>query len=170
VEAFAEVRAVISALQLLLRPPGGEKLRSAHSSQPDPGPLPAPPPGIRSRTSVRRPHARFFSLSSLAPWPGTHVGEIYSSARPLKSRPPPPPGPIPLAPLARGPSHTLRVIIATATRFPSSSAFPFGPLSTPLSAESSLPPSLPWHLLLPGMAVHILFSESTALTICSGVM
>jgi len=45
-------------------------------------------PYMRPRTPTHTLVCTFFFFrAGVPPWPGTHVGEIYSSARPLKSRP-----------------------------------------------------------------------------------
>lgn len=117
-----------------------------------------------------RSHAHFFFTAKESHLGrGTHVGEIYSSARPLKSR------------LYSPISHPFRatptyihvlahIITLTTTTTIAGVGVSFRPLQRPLSLFPPPPRIRDQHLLLPGTAVHILFSKPAALTICSGVM
>lgn len=110
--------------------------------------------------------AFFFTAKESHLGRGIHVGEIYSSARPLKSRLYSPIS----HPFRAAPTyiHVLAHIITLTTTTIADVGVPFRPLQRPLSLLSP-------HIrgicrLLPGTAVHILFSKPAALTICSGVM
>lgn len=76
----------------------------------------------------------FFSRTWVPPWPGTHVGEIYSSARPLKSRP----STRSRIPFAQ--HHVLAHVITTTTTIVVVGVS-FRPLQHPLSPFPPCPPA-----------------------------